>query len=127
MHRLNTYPLVHTGLFHTVLSLVALIPFLERFEAEHGTLVSLALFFGRMSTGAQHPLTGVCFSVLTEWHAAFATIPGVLYILIDHVILRANTPVQGARYVKHCCIQIVAIESGADLGTQHMGVSIVVL
>jgi hypothetical protein len=30
-----------------VLNLVSLIPLLERLEAEHGTLTSLLLFFGR--------------------------------------------------------------------------------
>ena len=35
------------NLFHALFNLVALAPLLERFEAEHGTLVTLALFFGR--------------------------------------------------------------------------------
>lgn len=48
MHRINTYPLLHLGLIHTVSNLVALAPLLERFEAEHGSLVTLVLFTGRM-------------------------------------------------------------------------------
>lgn len=48
MHRINTYPLLHLGLIHTVSNLVALAPLLERFEAEHGSLVTLILFTGRM-------------------------------------------------------------------------------
>lgn len=47
VYRLNTYPLMHTGLFHTAFSLAALVPLLDHFEAEHGTLVSLLMFFGR--------------------------------------------------------------------------------
>jgi membrane associated rhomboid family serine protease len=50
MHRINTYPLLHLGLIHTVSNLVALAPLLERFEAEHGSLVTLILFTGRMYT-----------------------------------------------------------------------------
>ena len=47
MYRLNTYPLIHLGFFHALLNSIALVPLLERFEAEHGTLLSLALFTGR--------------------------------------------------------------------------------
>lgn len=47
MYRLNTYPIIHTGFFHAVLNALALTPLLERFEAEHGTLTSIALFVGR--------------------------------------------------------------------------------
>lgn len=47
MYRLNTYPLIHTGFFHALLNGLALTPLLERFEAEHGTLTSIALFVGR--------------------------------------------------------------------------------
>ena len=50
VYRLNTYPLVHIGFFHALLNALALVPLLERFEAEHGTLLSAALFFGRAST-----------------------------------------------------------------------------
>lgn len=47
VYRLNTYPFIHMGFFHALLNLLALIPLLERFEAEHGTLTSVALFVGR--------------------------------------------------------------------------------
>lgn len=49
MYRLNTYPLVHMGFFHMLLDTVCLIPLLERFESEWGTLTSIALFLGRKS------------------------------------------------------------------------------
>jgi len=49
VHRLNTFPMVHAGTIQMLLELGPLIPLLERFEAEHGTLVSAALFFGRKS------------------------------------------------------------------------------
>lgn len=47
VHRLNTYPLVHTGAVHAVLNLIALTPLLERFEREIGTLKTLLLIAGR--------------------------------------------------------------------------------
>lgn len=47
VYRLNTYPLVHGGIFQALFSAVALVPLLERFEAEHGTILSGAFFLGR--------------------------------------------------------------------------------
>lgn len=47
VYRTNTFPLIHNGIFHTFFNLIALAPLLERFEAEYGTLTSLALFVGR--------------------------------------------------------------------------------
>lgn len=46
-HRLNTYPVTHTGFLHMLINVCTLVPLLERFENEHGTLVSFALFTGR--------------------------------------------------------------------------------
>ncbi|THC98831.1 hypothetical protein EYZ11_001678 [Aspergillus tanneri] len=74
MYRLNTYPLIHIGFFHALLNLLALTPLLERFEAEHGTLTSVALFIGPLST-----------------------FPAGLYLLVEKVILHRNTAVVGAR------------------------------
>ncbi|KKY20160.1 putative rhomboid protein 2 [Diplodia seriata] len=71
--RLNTFPVTHVGLLHALFNLLAITPLLERFEAEHGTLVSFALFSG-----------------------PFATLPGIIYVVIERGILRGNTPVQGA-------------------------------
>ncbi|ODH47592.1 rhomboid protein 2 [Paracoccidioides brasiliensis] len=73
MYRLNTYPIIHNGLFHTFWNILALTPLLERFEAEHGTLTSVALFIG-----------------------PFSTLPAGLYLLVEKVILRGNTPVLGS-------------------------------
>jgi len=47
VYRLNTYPLIHLGFLHALLNTVALVPLLERFEADQGTLLSLAMFVGR--------------------------------------------------------------------------------
>lgn len=47
MHRLNTYPLVHTGVLHAAMNLVALTPLLDRFEKEVGTLKTALLIAGR--------------------------------------------------------------------------------
>ncbi|KAL7923146.1 hypothetical protein ACQKWADRAFT_290091 [Trichoderma austrokoningii] len=72
-YRLNTFPLIHLNFFHALLNAIALAPLMERFESEYGTLTTLALFFG--------PLT---------------TIPAVLYLLIEIIVLRANNAVMGA-------------------------------
>jgi len=73
MYRLNTFPFIHMGFLHMLLNVVCLTPLMERFEAEHGTLNTLAMFMG--------PL---------------ATLPAALYILVDMIILRDNTPILGA-------------------------------
>ena len=46
-YRINTFPLIHINFFHMLLNVLTLMPLLERFENEHGTLTSLAMFFGR--------------------------------------------------------------------------------
>ncbi|QBZ60612.1 hypothetical protein PoMZ_07554 [Pyricularia oryzae] len=73
MYRTNTYPFIHVNFFHALMNVIAIIPLLERFEAEYGTLTSLALFFG-----------------------PFSTIPAIAYVLIERGILRANNTVMGA-------------------------------
>ncbi|KAL3955902.1 hypothetical protein ACCO45_008748 [Purpureocillium lilacinum] len=72
-YRLSTFPLVHLNLIHAALNVIALTPLMERFESEYGTLTTLALFFG--------PLT---------------TIPAILYLVIEAGILRGNHAVMGA-------------------------------
>jgi glycosylphosphatidylinositol transamidase len=47
LYRLNTFVLVHTGFWHMLVDTICLVPLLERFEAEFGTLTSIALFLGR--------------------------------------------------------------------------------
>ena len=46
-HRLSTYPFLHLGLFHTLVNVTALLPLLEKFEEENGTITTVLLFFGR--------------------------------------------------------------------------------
>ena len=48
VYRLNTYPLIHLGFLHAFFNAIALLPLLERFEAEHGTLLTGAMFAGRV-------------------------------------------------------------------------------
>ncbi|KAJ6788907.1 hypothetical protein PWT90_00118 [Aphanocladium album] len=72
-HRVTTFPLIHVNILHAILNVVALTPLMERFENEYGTLTSLALFFG--------PLT---------------TVPAVLYLVIESGILRLNNAIMGA-------------------------------
>ena len=47
VYRLNTYPLIHLNIFHALLNAIALTPLMERFEADHGTLLTAAMFLGR--------------------------------------------------------------------------------
>ncbi|GKT39898.1 rhomboid-like protein 19 [Colletotrichum spaethianum] len=72
-YRMNTFPFIHKNLIHAVMNLLALAPLMERFEAEFGTLTSISLFIG--------PLT---------------TIPAVLYVLIERFIFKGNVGVMGA-------------------------------
>ncbi|PNS21828.1 hypothetical protein CAC42_426 [Sphaceloma murrayae] len=73
MHRLNTYPFLHLGFVHFFLNIITIVPLLERFEAEFGTLITFALFTG-----------------------PFCTLPGGLYVLIEKFIFHSNIGVQGA-------------------------------
>ena len=50
VYRLNTYPLLHRDIFHLLLNTLALVPLLERFESEHGTVVTFILFTGPFGT-----------------------------------------------------------------------------
>jgi membrane associated rhomboid family serine protease len=40
------------NIFHALFNVLALVPLLERFEAEHGTLLTGAIFIGRELVGA---------------------------------------------------------------------------
>ncbi|KAI1340667.1 hypothetical protein F5Y15DRAFT_379540 [Xylariaceae sp. FL0016] len=73
MYRINTFPLIHLNFFHAFVNILAITPLLERFETEFGTLTSLALFFG--------PLT---------------TIPAFAYVFLERFIFMMNTAVMGA-------------------------------
>jgi len=88
MYRTNTFPLIHAGFIHAFLNIMALTPLMERFEAEYGTLTSLALFFGPLST-----------------------IPAILYTLLERGILRANTTVIGASIWVFTLLAIEAIKT----------------
>ncbi|KAI2634559.1 rhomboid family protein [Xylaria nigripes] len=73
MYRVNTFPLIHLNLLHAIFNVFALAPLLERFENEFGTLTSLALFFG--------PLT---------------TIPALVYVFLERFVMKNNIAVMGA-------------------------------
>lgn len=90
MHRLNTYPLVHLGLLHAVLNLIALTPLLERFERECGTLKTLLLVLG--------PLV---------------TFPGFLYLGIEMFLLNGRTVVAGASALVFTFMAIESIKTFA--------------
>ncbi|CAK7272542.1 Putative rhomboid protease [Sporothrix epigloea] len=72
LYRTNTFPLIHLNLFHMAANIVALIPLLDRFECEHGTITTLALFFG-----------------------PFSTLPALMYVAVER-IFRMDTIVMGA-------------------------------
>ncbi|KAI9680755.1 MAG: putative rhomboid protease [Caeruleum heppii] len=73
LHRLTTYAFIHESLLQLLINLLALTPLLERFEAEHGTLVTFALVSG--------PLL---------------TLPAGLYVVIEKYVLRGNSAILGA-------------------------------
>jgi len=71
-HRLTTYAFMHTSLLHLILDIVAIVPLLEKFESENGTLTTAVMFTG-----------------------PFTTFPAILYLLLS-TILKPSTPVGGA-------------------------------
>ncbi|KAI1371915.1 Gaa1-like protein [Hypoxylon crocopeplum] len=102
MYRVNTFPLIHLNFFHALFNILSLTPLMERFETEFGTLTSLALFFG--------PLT---------------TIPALLYVFIEKLILRGNTAVMGASIWVFLLLGIEAIRTYKTnpylvIGTHHV-------
>jgi len=88
MYRTNTFPLVHAGFFHAAMNVIALTPLLERFEAEYGTLTTLALFLGPLST-----------------------IPALLYTFVERGILHMNTTVLGASIWVFTLLAIEAVKT----------------
>lgn len=94
MYRLNTYPLIHRNFLHAFFNTLALVPLLERFEAEHGTLLSGAMFAGR---SYRLFLAIECLTSLIRRMAALSTLPAAVYLLVERGILRQNTAILGAR------------------------------
>ncbi|KAL5323432.1 hypothetical protein ACEPPN_007968 [Leptodophora sp. 'Broadleaf-Isolate-01'] len=88
MYRTNTFPLVHAGFFHAFMNILALTPLLERFEAEHGTLTTLALFMGPLST-----------------------IPALLYTFIERGLFHMNTTILGASIWVFTLIAMEAVKT----------------
>lgn len=103
MYRTNTYTFIHMNVFHMIMNVLALMPLLERFESEYGTLTSLALFFGRESSAflASRLFTihlAVCAPRLTPMFppVAFSTFPAALYVLSSKYIFHTNDWVMGS-------------------------------
>ena len=72
---------------------MALAPLLERFEADHGTLLTAAMFVGRMYTfKCPNELPSV-----NHLSPALSTLPAAAYLLVERGLLRGNTAVMGAR------------------------------
>lgn len=72
MHRLNTYPFIHTGFFHALLNSLALTPLLDRFETDYGTLTAVALFVGREFS--RQPECQIAVG-MHRWGLSFANAP----------------------------------------------------
>lgn len=95
-HRANTYPFVHDGIISALLNLGASVPFIQRFEVQHGTLASFALFFGRESFGPyDETAVGSCMNLTVR--AALSTFPAFLYVLLDRFVFHSNDALMGAR------------------------------
>ncbi|CAJ2508827.1 Uu.00g138530.m01.CDS01 [Anthostomella pinea] len=102
MYRVNTFPLIHRNFIHAILNILALTPLLERFETEFGTLTSLALFFG--------PLT---------------TIPAIAYVLFERLVTGGNTAVMGASLWVFLLLGMEAVRTYKNnpylvVGTHHV-------
>lgn len=99
VYRLNTYPLIHRGFLHAFFNTLALVPLLERFESEHGTLLTAAMFGGRRSSLSQSYHVRTAKGGLI----ALSTLPGAAYLLVERGIFRQNAAILGARYTSSTC------------------------
>ncbi|ORY60719.1 Gaa1-like protein [Pseudomassariella vexata] len=101
-YRMNTFPLIHINFIHALMNVLALTPLMERFESEYGTLTSLAMFIGPLST-----------------------IPALLYIFVERAVLRGNTAVMGASMWVFLLLGMEAIRTYKSnphlvIGTHHV-------
>jgi hypothetical protein len=78
---------------------VALAPLLERFESEHGTLVTVIMFTGRESHTSLNPSSTPAHLRAYTNHSssptAFATFPAAIYLLTAY-LFNLQTPILGA-------------------------------
>ena len=87
---------MHLNFFHAIVDTLALTPLLERFEAENGTLVTVAMFLGRELLSAFLGLKHI-----SDWKTALSTIPAAIYLLIERGLLKGNTAILGSRCACH--------------------------
>ncbi|KAL2268126.1 hypothetical protein VTJ83DRAFT_2972 [Remersonia thermophila] len=73
LRRTNTYPFLHMDVFHLIVNLIGVTPLLEKFERSYGTIPTVGLFIGPLST-----------------------LPAVLYVGLERYILHLNTWIVGA-------------------------------
>lgn len=85
---------MHPGIISALVNLCASVPLIQRFEVQHGTLASFALFFGRESFRTR-PLWDRDW-ILTDC-AALSTFPAFLYVLLDRLVFHTNGALMGAR------------------------------
>jgi hypothetical protein len=74
------------------MNVVALTPLVERFELEYGTLTTLTLFFGR-----EYILCAPYQEHEALIHPALTSVPAVLYLIVERLILRRDNGIMGAR------------------------------
>lgn len=85
---MNTFPFLHKNFFHYLLNTLALVPLLDRFESENGTIVTILLFTG-----------------------LFGLIPGLLYTGIERYIFFSNSAAVGASVWVFLLLSIEAIKT----------------
>lgn len=95
LSRLTTYPLIHVSFLQLVLSLGLFIPLSSRFERKFGTLRSLAMFLG-----------------------PFESVPGLLYCLVNGVILRRDSAVTGCSGFVFTLFSIEALTYSSTKGKE---------
>jgi membrane associated rhomboid family serine protease len=101
VYRLNTYPLLHWSIFHYLLNTTAFIPLLERFELEHGTIVTTILFTG-----------------------PFGLLPGGFYTLLENHIFHFNGAAIGASVWIFLLLAHEAIKTSRSNPSFNLGESI---
>ena len=68
---------------------------MERFEADHGTILTAAMFVGRT---CRLCIPQVPNGLTSSLSLALSTLPAAMYLLIERGVLGGNTTVMGARW-----------------------------
>ena len=98
LYRLNTFPFIHLGFLHMLVNVLCLIPLMERFEKEQGTLVSLLMFLGRM-TWPRVPRVAKVEPNADDFalHYSFSDDTGGIVYIFGYGGLQAKYPCNGSK------------------------------